>query len=185
MQNSMNETTDQKPKGIGTYLSFLLGKQVFAINVAHVEEIIKMRPLTRVPGSSSVIEGIVNLRGKAVPVIDIRERLTIKGEKINNDHYILIISLAIKKETVRVGILVEDVEEVFEFFDNKVKPVPSLGSLFDPGYLEGSVQTEEHPFIMILNVNYIFSADDIILLHDAEQKALKKQAKSEKDLQPA
>ena len=185
MHNSMNETTDKKPKGIGTYLSFLLGNQVFAINVAQVEEIIKMRPITRIPGTSSVIEGIVNLRGKALPVTDIRERLTIKGEKTNNDHYILVVTLTIKKEKVRTGILVENVEEVFEITTNKIKPIPSLGSLFDPNFLEGSVQTEGHSFIMILNVNTLFSADDINLLHDAEQKALLEKTKSEKNLQVA
>jgi purine-binding chemotaxis protein CheW len=160
---------------ITSFLSFHLGQEMFAADVGKVLEILNLRPITKVPRSPSYMRGVINLRGNVLPVLDTRIKFGLPVTEDTIDTCIVVLSVMMDGEPLTLGALVDSVEEVLELSEGDIEPPPTIGSKFNPEYLYGMVRMDES-FIMILNVDKVFSTDELLLVADtADQIQTKEQ----------
>ncbi len=165
-----------------SYLSFQLGDEMFAADVGKVLEILELCPITKVPRSPDYMRGVINLRGKVLPVLDTRIKFGLSETVDSVDTCIVVLDVDMDGESLHLGALVDSVEEVLELGASDIEPPPSLGSKFNPEYLHGMVKQDD-VFIMVLNVDKVFNSNELILAAEATEKvASKKEAEVEKNL---
>ena len=138
----------------GRYLTFYIGDTFFGIELLHVIEIISVQPITRVPNLPAYIKGIINLRGKVVPVIDVR--LKFNQEEIEYDDKTCIIIVTI--DDMHVGLIVDSVAEVVSISKTENAPPPKLGSTSTDNYLSSIAKVGNH-VIMNIDCQKFFQSD--------------------------
>lgn len=107
----------------GKFMTFQTGKEFFGISISYVNEIIAMQPITKIPEVEEYIKGLINLRGKIIPVIDVRTRFRLEPLEYTDRTCIIVINV---KDTV-VGLIVEKIAEVDTIQDDDIVPPPALG----------------------------------------------------------
>lgn len=150
---------------IQTYLSFKMSEELFAINVSKVINILEIRQITKVPKTPVYMKGVINLRGTVLPVVDLRIKFGLPEKENTVDTSIIVLNIEKDGETIMLGTLVDAVREVLELKDDEIAPSPSIGTKYNSGFIQGMYRMEEH-FIMILDIDKIFSVDDIVDVKD-------------------
>lgn len=145
---------------IQQYLTFVLGREMFAINILNIKEIIEYGQLTEVPKMPAFIRGVINLRGAVVPVIDMAARFDKPTAEITRKTCIVIIEVAHADTTQVVGIMVDAVNEVVDIEAGNIEPAPSFGANIRVDFIEGMGKIDGK-FIILLNVNKVLSVDEI------------------------
>ena len=135
------------------YVSFILSDERYAIDIMSVEEIIKLIEVTPVPKAPDFVGGIINMRGKVIPVVDLKNRLNLGESEETPETRIMI--TAIKDKTV--GFIVDAVEEVLRIEPDLVEKAPGVATSIDSNYIRGVARTDKG-LIIILNVNKLFSS---------------------------
>ncbi|MDD2563561.1 MAG: chemotaxis protein CheW [Salinivirgaceae bacterium] len=158
-------------KDIQTYLSFRLGEETFATDVQKVLNILELKPITKVPHAPEFMRGVINLRGNVLPVIDMRVKFGMGKIETSVDTCIIVLNVAINGEEVMLGILVDAVSEVLEIDENLIEPSPSIGTRYKAEFLKGMWRNGEDSFIMLLNIDLIFSTDEVIMLQTKTEEA--------------
>lgn len=153
-----------------TYLSFRLGREIFAASVHHVLNILEMKPITKVPHAPDYMSGVINLRGQVLPVIDMRVKFGMEATEATVDTCIIVLNLSIEGEDVTLGVLVDAVSEVLELENEKIEPSPSIGTKYKAEFIKGMWKKDEN-FIMLLNINLIFTRDEIIMVDEKKDVA--------------
>jgi purine-binding chemotaxis protein CheW len=142
------------------YLMFTLGKETFAIPILCIKEILEYSPPTDVPMMPAFVRGIVNLRGAAVPVIDLAQRFGRAGGDTTKKSCIVIVE-ALVKETAQVfGVVVDAVSEVLEIPDSEIEAPPTFGSTVRTDFIYGMGKVHDR-FVVILNVDAALTADEM------------------------
>lgn len=144
----------------GHLLTFRLGEELFAVEVTHVREILDLTPITRVPGAPEHMLGVVNVRGKAVPVVDLRRKFGLPPGRETVQTRIVIIELSIDGESCVVGGQADSVHDVIELEAGAVGPAPSLATRWRSGVVRGLVRRAEE-FVIVLDVAEVFTAEDL------------------------
>jgi len=152
-------------KAVNSYLTFRIGDEVFAANVTKVLNILELQDITNVPQSPEYMKGVINLRGVVLPVIDSKIKFGMSATEFTNNTCILVLDVNIEEESVQVGALVDAVIEVLELEDSKIQPPPSIGTKYRTEFLDGMVNYEDK-FIMILNMDMVFSTGELTLLQE-------------------
>ncbi|MCB4809991.1 chemotaxis protein CheW [Methylovorus menthalis] len=142
------------------YLTFMLGAEIFAINILSIKEIIEYGNLTMVPKMPPFIRGVINLRGAVVPVIDLAARFE-KGEAtLSRKTCIVIIEVDHEEAQQVIGVMVDAVNEVLEIASDQIEPVPSFGAKIRTDFIDGMGKVDQK-FVIILNVNQVLSVDEM------------------------
>lgn len=144
----------------GQYLSFYLGKEVFALGIMVVKEIIQFNQLTCVPLMPAYIRGVINLRGSVVPVIDLSVRLGGGVAQIGKRSCIVILEVVCDGEPMDIGVMVDAVSAVIEIPEEKIEAAPTFGASVRADFIEGIGKVDEH-FIIILHVGHTFSMAEL------------------------
>lgn len=148
-------------KAINSYLSFKLGEETFAANVSKVLNILELTKITAVPKAPAYLKGVINLRGTVLPVVDTRIKFGLTPTEATMNTCILVLEVEVEGEHLQVGALVDSVQEVFEIEKNQILPPPNLGNRFRSEFISGMVKLSDELFIMLLEMDKIFSTDDI------------------------
>lgn len=156
----MKETEEIQEQAFGSYLTFMLGKEHFAVDVVKVIEILEVPKITSVPRSPEYLKGVINLRGNVLPVLDTRVKFNMSDTEMTVDTCIVVLEIDIEEEIVVLGALVDSVNEVIELQPNQIKPSPSIGSSYHPDFITGVVRIEDE-FIMLLNIGKVFSIEEL------------------------
>jgi len=141
---------------LNSYLTFKLGNETFAANVAHVLHILGVPEITKMPNSPDYVLGVMNLRGQVLPVIDPHPRFKIKPQETTKNTCIVVLEITINDEKFQIGSLMDSVQEVIEVDKANILPPPELGTEYNSKYIEGVIQKGEK-FILILNITQVFS----------------------------
>ncbi|PRY96929.1 chemotaxis protein CheW [Marinilabilia salmonicolor] len=169
---------DKKDNKNISYLSFRLGDEVFALHVGKVYKILEMTPVTEVPRSPDYMKGVINLRGKVLPVIDTRIKFGMSPTETTKSTCLLVIDAEIGEETVMVSMLVDAVQAVMKIEDDKILPPPSIGNRYQSDFILGMTKVDEK-FVMVLNIDAVLTSDDLIdlkAINAARQTAEKEEA---------
>ncbi|MBN1253067.1 MAG: purine-binding chemotaxis protein CheW [Bacteroidales bacterium] len=148
-----------------SYLSFKLSDEFFAVHVSKVLNILELVPITKVPKSSDVLKGVINLRGSVLGVIDIRMKFNEIISENTKETCILVLEVLIDNEMVEVGAIVDSVEEVIEVKENEIQPPLSVGTKYKSEFITGLLKSKDK-FIMILDMDKIFAFDHASMLLD-------------------
>ena len=151
---------------ISSYLTFKLGDEIFAANVGKVLNILEMTKVTKVPKAPVYMKGVINLRGSVLPLIDTRIKFEMEETVYTTNTCILVLDINMNGESVHVGALVDSVQEVLEFDDRQIQPPPSIGTKYKSEFIEGMAKINDD-FIMILNMDMVFSTEELSLLKES------------------
>ena len=139
----------------GKYLTFLLDKETYAIEIKFVTEIIGIQPITEVPELPAYVKGIINLRGKIIPVMDVRLRFKKKAMEYNDRTCIIVIEV----KDISIGLIVDNVSEVLSIADDDIVPLPDINKGTENRYIKaiGKVDKEVK---LILDCEKLINDDD-------------------------
>ncbi len=162
---------DNNKKVIDSYLSFKLGKEIFAAHVNKVLNILELVRITEVPKSPAYMKGVINLRGNVLPVIDTRIKFGMTPTEYTKNTCILVLNIKMEDESVDVGALVDSVQEVLDIDNSQIKPSPSIGSKYKSEFIEGMIKVNEQ-FLMLLDMDRVFSTDDVIMIQETANSGI-------------
>jgi len=155
-----NEETNQ-------YLTFGLDKEIFALDITQVREVLELATVTRIPRTPPFMRGVINLRGHAVPVVDMRLKFGMPVVNDTVDTCIVITEVSLEGETAVLGALVDSVREVFEMMPESIEPAPRMGTTIRTDFIRGMGKQDDE-FVIILDINRIFSTEELAVLSDAQ-----------------
>lgn len=152
------------------YLMFQLSGETFAISISHIKEILEYNDVTEMPMMPDIIQGVINLRGRVVPVVNLQARFGKPGSEINKRTCIVIIEVDNNGETHDFGIVVDSVSEVIDIHAKDIEPSPSLGARIRTDFIYGMGKIEGK-FVIILNINRVLSLEDLNLINSVAATA--------------
>lgn len=147
---------------ISSYITFKLGDELFAIDVARVREVLDLSEITRVPTAPPYMRGVVNVRGSAVPVVDLRRKFGLPAAADTVNTRIVVIELELDGELAVVGGLADSVHEVLELERSQIREPPRLAMRWRADMIEGLGKKAEQ-FIIVLDITRVFTTDDALL----------------------
>lgn len=147
------------------YLTFKLSEEVFGLDVANVREILEFTTVTKVPKTPEFMRGVINLRGSVVPVLDMRLKFGLSRTERTINTCIIVVEVTFDTETTIIGALVDSVQEVFELEPEQIEPAPRIGTQLKTEFIKGMGKRDD-AFIIILNIDKVFSTDDIDLVKE-------------------
>jgi purine-binding chemotaxis protein CheW len=149
--------------GPAQYLSFMLGQDMFAIGILAVREILEYAGVTPVPQMPPCISGVINLRGTAVPVLDLARRLERASSEVGKRTCIIVVEVDSDDGPFVIGILVDAVNAVLDIPATEIEPAPSFGAQVRAELLQGIGKVNGR-FVLLLNVQHVVSASEIAAL---------------------
>jgi purine-binding chemotaxis protein CheW len=153
-------TTDTAP---AQYLTFILGEEVFAMDIRTVREIIQHAAMTVVPLMPNFVRGVINLRGAVVPVIDLQSRFGRSTTLVGKKTCIVIFDASSEGEKMELGLMVDAVSEVIEIEPSQIEPPPQFGTSIQREFIRGMGKVDGE-FIVILEPERALNVDDMALL---------------------
>jgi len=163
VKSTAQETEVQQEEA--QYLTFLLGKEMFAFNILGIKEIIEYGNLTSVPMMPEFIRGVINLRGAVVPVVDLSARFGRAASVVTRRSCIVIIEAESEGEKQDIGVMVDAVSEVLEIPASNIEPAPSFGVKIRADFISGMGRVKEK-FVIILDTVRVLSVDEMAMLSE-------------------
>ncbi len=145
------------------YLTFRLGGELFAINVFKAREVLDLSHITRVPTAPGYLRGVVNVRGNAIPVVDLRSKFGLPAVADTLHTRIIVMELQIDGESVVVGGLADAVHEVMELEPHEINDPPSLGMRWRTDLILGMGRRGDR-FTIILDIERVFTTEELVTL---------------------
>jgi len=141
------------------FVGFRIGEELYGVGIEAIQEIDRMHSITKLPKSLPFIEGVINLRGAIIPVVDMAKRFAMPPVEVGRKTRIII--TRISGQTV--GLIVEQVTEVVQLGEKAVEPAPAMAFALDQKYVEGVGRIEEG-LLIILNLELLFSVEEMTQL---------------------
>jgi len=145
----------------GKYLTFNLDREVFGLEILKVQEIIGMIPTTGVPGTPGFIRGVINLRGKVIPVANLRLKFGMESIPDTQKTCIIVVQVAGRSGRITMGIIVDEVYEVLPIGADQIEPAPSFGATVETDYLLGLGKVGDK-VILLLDVDKVLAGQDAL-----------------------
>jgi purine-binding chemotaxis protein CheW len=142
------------------YLTFVLADEVYGVEVSKVREVLELIDITRVPRMPEFMRGVINLRGGVVPVIDLGLKFEMNALVNTVNTCIIVLEIEVNGDEVVVGALADSVREVIELESEQIEPAPRIGTSLDTEFIKG-IGKQGDEFIIVLNIDRIFSAGEL------------------------
>jgi len=145
----MSQTSERQPAALaatdpraGKYLTFTLGKEEFGIQVLRVKEIMGVQDITAVPGTPAHLKGVLNLRGKIIPVVDLRLKFDLPEAPFTQTTCIVVVQVVQAGEQGMIGLIVDGVCEVLNLNGTEIEDAPDFGEGVDTPFVLGIAKTK-------------------------------------------
>ena len=146
---------------------FELAKEYYGVDIAAVESIIKLQPITFVPHAPGFVKGVTNLRGKVMPVIELHRRFGLANAEPTKDSRIVVVAMG----GVEAGLIVDGVSEVMTIQDQNIEPAPHMTTTVDSGFITGIAMLDQR-LIILLDLSKILSVQEQERIEQMEQVAV-------------
>ena len=164
------EAMDQEVRAIldreGKYLTFSMADEEYGIGILKIKEIIGMMPITSVPQTPAFVKGVINLRGKVIPVMDLRLRFNMEAIDYTERTCIIVVEISSHSGTVQIGIVVDAVSEVLNIKGDEIEDTPTFGTSLNTDYILGIAKVEGGVKIL-LDIDKVLTRDELSLLKEA------------------
>jgi purine-binding chemotaxis protein CheW len=154
----------------GKYLTFSLGKETYGIEILKVQEIIEMVDVTHVPRTPEFVKGVINLRGRVIPVVDLRLKFGMEKKEVSRQTCIVVVYVQSGDSRLTMGMMVDAVSEVLDIAGDSVAPAPDFGSQVDTEFLLGMARSEG-AVRMLLDIDKVLSTRELSIVKSASDKA--------------
>ena len=148
----------------GKYLTFTLAGEQYGIGILTVKEIMGMMPVTTVPQAPDFVKGVINLRGKVIPVIDLRRRFGMPAVDTTERTCIIVVDMRAEARQLQMGIVVDSVSEVLNISESDIENTPSFGANLDTAFILGMAKMEGGVKIL-LDIDRALSEQETQELH--------------------
>ncbi len=144
----------------GKYLTFRLAGEIYGLPILKVQEIIRLMKITRVPKAPSFVLGVVNLRGKVIPIINMRLKFGLETVEDTERTCIIVVQVAHRGQTITLGAVVDEVSEVLNLSAEQISKTPPMGASVDTEFIMGMGRLESN-VIMLLDLDKAFSSQEL------------------------
>jgi purine-binding chemotaxis protein CheW len=158
--SEMNLAIKAKTIKTGKYLTFTLADEEYGIGILKVKEIIGMMAITSVPRTPEFVKGVINLRGKVIPVIDLRLKFGMDAIQYTDRTCIIVVEIDANDMTIQIGIVVDSVSEVLNIKEEEIEKTPSFGTSINTDYILGMAKIDSGVKIL-LDIDKVLSAEEI------------------------
>jgi purine-binding chemotaxis protein CheW len=157
---------NQGREGVNEYLTFMLADELYAVNVSNIKEVLGVPWITRVPRMPEFMNGVINLRGNVVPVLDLRQKFGLGATSITIDTGIIVTEVEdvfddSEDECFTIGIFGDKVQQVITIDPSMIEPPPRIGVAIDTDFIVGMGRLDDG-FVIILNIDKILSEGELI-----------------------
>jgi len=149
--------TENNATEINQYLTFTLAGELFALDIASVREVLDNAVITRIPRTVAFLRGVINLRGNAVTVVDLRMKFGLGRTEMTENTCIIIVEVVIDGESIVLGAMADSVHEVY---DIDPAAIEAMGTVVEPGYIKGMAK-HDNSFIVIIDTEKLFSLEEL------------------------
>ncbi len=150
----------------GKYLTFVLNEEEYGIGILKIKEIIGMMPITTVPQTPEFVKGVINLRGKVIPIVDLRARFGMDTIDYTERTCIIVVEIEGPAEMLMIGIVVDAVSEVLNIKGEDIEDTPTFGTKLDTDFILGMAKMEGGVKIL-LDIDRVLTGDEIAVLEKA------------------
>jgi len=162
MEYISSENSSDAAEELLQLVSFKIGEEEFGVDILHVREINRMVDITRVPKSPEYVEGVINLRGKVIPIVSLRKRMGMPEKEQDKDTRIVVVEL----EDQLIGFVVDAVSEVLRISKRITEPPPKTATGMDVEYITGIAKMEDR-LLILLNLDRLLSIGERSVLRKA------------------
>lgn len=169
----MSETAEKMDQAVkamadkeGKYLTFTLADEEYGIGILRIKEIIGMMPITTIPQTPEFVKGVINLRGKVIPVVDLRLRFGMGSIDYTERTCIIVVEIDAQAGTVMIGIVVDAVSEVLNIKAEDIEETPTFGTKLNTEYILGMAKMEGAVKIL-LDIGRVLTGEEIAVLEEA------------------
>jgi len=160
-QNEVNSSLSFGAALAGKYMTFKLALEEYGVEILKVREIIGLMDITSVPKTDKFVSGVINLRGKVIPVIDLRLKFGMDKIEATDTTVIIVVQINHKDQELTIGIMVDEVLEVLDVKADQIEPPPSFGgATVDTDYILG-VGKEENRVIFLLDIDKVLTVEEV------------------------
>jgi purine-binding chemotaxis protein CheW len=140
----------------GKFLTFFLGPEEYGLEILKVQEIIGLMAITRVPRTPEFVRGVINLRGKVIPIVDLRRKFNMEAVEDTEETCIIVV----QTQGMQFGVVVDRVSEVVDLDDAEIEPAPEFGMDIDTQYILGMGKSGARVRILV-DIDKVLSRDDM------------------------
>ncbi len=144
----------------GKYLTYTLGQEEYGVGILQVKEIIGMMPITPVPQTPNFVKGVINLRGKIIPVVDLRLKFGMEERAYEDRTSIIVVEIRTRKASIPIGVVVDSVSEVLNIKNEDIEDTPKFGTTVNTDYILGMAKSEDGVKIL-LDIDKVLSVEDM------------------------
>jgi purine-binding chemotaxis protein CheW len=144
----------------GKYLTFQLGDEEYGVEILKVQEIIRMQEITRVPKTPEFVRGVINLRGKVIPVISLREKFGMPSIDDTVKTCIVVVQVLRNDVDIIMGVIIDEVREVLDIAAENIEQTPSFGASIDTEFIRGMGKVGAK-VKMILDIDKVLSVEEV------------------------
>jgi purine-binding chemotaxis protein CheW len=169
----MTTVLDHAPAGTrlaGKYMGFKLDAEHFGLEILKVQEIIGLMNITAVPRTPDFVRGVINLRGKVIPVVDLRLKFGMPAKEDTDLTCIMVVQVTMNDSLVTMGVIVDQVSEVMDIAADCVEPPPCFGDAEAHRFLLGMGKFQEN-VVMLLDVDQILTATEMTLIDAVSEES--------------
>ncbi|MGD0917908.1 MAG: chemotaxis protein CheW [Thermodesulfobacteriota bacterium] len=150
----------------GKFLTFLMAKEKYGLEILKVHEIIEMMDVTSVPTTPAFVRGVINLRGHVIPVVDLRLKFRMKAKEDTQRTCIIVVHLARDAQEMTMGVIVDEVSDVLDIDPDQIEPPPSFGANVRIDFILGMGKVDQK-IVTILDIDRVLSCEEIAVLDKA------------------
>lgn len=146
-------------------LTFSLGEEGYGLSILKVKEIIGMLDITPVPRTPDFIKGVINLRGKIIPIMDLRAKFDMAQQEYNERTCIIVVEIVLKGAQKLIGVVVDMVSEVVMISDEQIEPPPEYGTSVEHNFILGIGKLKDR-VVIILDIEELFLCEEVLKMLD-------------------
>jgi purine-binding chemotaxis protein CheW len=153
----------------GKFLTFLMANEKYGLEILKVREIMGMMDVTSIPTTPAFIRGVINLRGKVIPVVDLRLKFGIEAKEDTQRTCIIVVHLTHTAQEMIVGIIVDEVSEVLDIDQNQIEPPPSFGANIRTDFILGMGKVDQK-VMTLLDIDRVLTEQEVALAENSAEK---------------
>jgi purine-binding chemotaxis protein CheW len=172
------EVTKRKTMTGSRFLSFILNNEEYCVEILKIKEIMGMTEITKIPQTPDFIQGVINLRGQIIPIIDLRLKFEMEFQEYSDRTCIVVVEMVYDKEMTLMGIVVDAIQEVISIPEESISKVPYINAKINSDYITGIAETGD-TIKIILDITRVLTEDEFILLQGIEKGKVKQGSRNE------
>jgi len=155
------ESTAARIAQAGKFLSFILGEEEYGLEILKVQEINCMMGITRVPRTPDYVRGVINLRGRVIPIVSLRKKFKMPAVADTEKTCIIVVQVRYVDREITMGIIVDEVSEVLNIGDGQIEPPPSFGGGMEEADFITGMGKLENKVVILLDIDRVMSGTEM------------------------